>query len=200
MSRQPIASSVQSRVDGVVGSAQSFFIPTAGQAIPRETKMKMKDMRQVVASVALIVAANAAMAVDTFDPASNKLSLDSVVLNGVVYNNVVVTLNSYTLISVGSSAPYGPVTATCSAGNFTVAKYNAIVPGMTLDQVKQTIGCANDVNLTAAVGSTIVRLGWYYRNPSTGDTSLILVEFDGTGTKVNADPNNLGLYKSRAGF
>lgn len=160
----------------------------------------MKSLRQVVASAALIAAANAAIAVDTFDPASNKLTLDSVVLNGVVYNNVVATLNSYTLISVGSSAPYGPVTATCSGGNFTVAKYNAIVPGMTLDQVKQTIGCANDPSLTTAVGSIVVRLGWYYFNPSTGGASLILVEFDGTGTKVNADPNNLGFFKSRSGF
>jgi hypothetical protein len=177
-----------------------LITPTASQAIPKETKMKVKNMRQVVASVALILAGKAAMAIDTFDPVSNKLSLDSVVLNGVVYNNVVVTLNSYTLISVGSSAPYAPVTAACSGGNFTVAKYNAIVPGMTLDQVKQTIGCANDVNLTVAVGSTIVRLGWYYSNPSTFGTSLILVEFDGTGSKVNADPNNLGLFKSRSGF
>lgn len=160
----------------------------------------MKSMRQVVASVALILATNVAMAVDTFDPASNKLSLDSVVLNGVVYNNVVATLNSYSLNSVGSSAPYVAVTVTCSGANFTVAKYNAILSGMTLDQVKQTIGCANDVSLTAAVGTTVVSLGWDYTNPSTLVTSLILVQFDGTGTKVNADPTNLGLFKSRGGF
>nr|WP_315488210.1 hypothetical protein [uncultured Rhodoferax sp.] len=163
-------------------------------------KVEMKSMWKLAASVALGVVANAAIAVDTFDPASNKLSLDSVVLNGVVYNNVVVTLNSYTLISVGSSAPYNPVAAACSDVNFTVAKYNAIVPGMTLDQVKQTIGCANDSKWTTAVGSTLVRLGWYYYNPSNRNTSLILVEFDGTGTRVNSDPNNLGLFKSRSGF
>ena len=87
-----------------------------------------------------------ALAIDTFDESTNILTIDAVVVEGIQYNNVVVRLNAFDVISVGSSTPAddGTVAETCTDANFTLAKYNAITEGMTLDQVNQIIGCKND--------------------------------------------------------
>src|SRR6476469_760876 len=95
-----------------------------GNTRPSTTIGEEKHMRKFLGTLACLLAANSAMAVNTFDPTTNKLSLDSVVINGVVYNNVVVTLKSFTLNSVGTSAPYAAVTATCGSTDFTNAKFN----------------------------------------------------------------------------
>ena len=39
----------------------------------------------------------------------------------------------------------GTVAASCTAANFTLAKFNAIVPGVSLNQVRQIIGCEGSV-------------------------------------------------------
>ena len=85
----------------------------------------------------------------TFNNATRYLTIPSVQAGTSIYSNVVVRLDSFAIISVGgeapvfsSVAPVSPSAAdTCVTANFTIAKYNAISLGMTLDQVTQIIGC-----------------------------------------------------------
>jgi hypothetical protein len=104
--------------------------------------MKIKNLRQVFASSLLILAANAAMATDTFNPATNQLTLDSVVLNGVVYGNVVVTINSFTVNSVGSSTPVN------NTGGYPFNFKNLRVNSLTTGPYQQTNYCQATVSIT----------------------------------------------------
>ncbi len=159
-------------------------------------------MRKYLASLALVMAASSAMAVDTFDPASNKLTLDSVVVNGTVYNNVVITVNSYALNAVGTSAPYSAVTAKCTAANFTNANYNAIALGMSFAQVTNIMGCVNSPTYSQHQGGFTI-YGWSWMNPTTLQTMLISVWFDATGNTVTDAYSGQGpttYFKSSSGF
>lgn len=119
-----------------------------------------------------------AWAIDTFDAATGLLTIDAVVVNGVQFNNVVVKLKDIDVVSVGSSAPYGAVSDTCSGSNITTTNFNAITLGMTLDQVNQTIGCKYDRGGTQTTSTYIVR-EWI--NPYGG---TIMVWFDSSGNIV----------------
>ncbi len=163
-------------------------------------------MRKYLASLALVLAANSAMAIDTFDPATNKLSLDSVVVNGTVYSNVVITVNSYAINAVGASAPYvpvtAPVTAACTSANFTNARFNAIALGMSFSQVTAIMGCANNPTFSQHQGVFTI-YGWSWLNPSTFQTMLISVWFDSTGTIVSdaySGQAPTAYFKSSSGF
>lgn len=156
-------------------------------------------MRKYLTMLALACAANAAMATNSFNPTNNQLSLDSVVLNGVVYTNVVVTVNSFTVNSVGNSAPV-TVAQTCTSANLTVANYNAIALGMTLNQVNQTIGCANSPGATATIGNSYTSYGWINVSLTGGVSTTIGVAFDITGTVVTVVPGTDNFFKSRTGF
>lgn len=81
-------------------------------------------------------------AADTFDPATNTLTLDSVTIGGIKYPNVVVRLNQFTVLGVGNSAPVEDgISETCEAEDFTEDKFGAIQGGMSIEQVTQIIGC-----------------------------------------------------------
>lgn len=129
----------------------------------------------------------------TFNNATRFLTIPSVQAGTSVYSNVVVRLDSFAIISVGSETPVSSsVAATCVTANFTTAKYNAIALGMTPDQVNQTIGCKFDPSFTQRNQSHLV-YGW------SNISSLMLVYFDPAGTKVTA---LLGgdIFKSAIGF
>jgi len=148
-------------------------------------------MRAYFAALSLVFSVNA-LAIDTYDATTNVFTVDAVVLNGIQYNNVVLKLNAYDVISVGSSAPYGQVTDTCSSANITVPIYNAIVAGMTLAQVNQTIGCKYSPALTTAIGDHVSH-GWNYGG------AIIIVYFDATDSFVKGIIGT-DLFKSRTGF
>lgn len=159
-------------------------------------------MRKYLTPLALLLTMNSAMAVDTFDPVSNKLTLDSVVVNGVAYSNVVVTLNAYALNSVGTSTPYTGASASCTAANFTTAKFNAISLGMTASQVGAIVGCASSPTFSQHQGNFTIT-AWAWTNPSTFQTSLINVWFDATGSIVTDAYSGQGptpYFKSSVGF
>ncbi len=163
-------------------------------------------MRKYLAAFALVLAANSAMAVDTFDPSTNKLTLDSVVVNGTVYNNVVLTVNAYAINAVGTSAPYVPVTApvtsTCTSANFTNARFNAIALGMSFSQVAAIMGCVNSPAFSQHQG-TFTIYTWTWMNPSTLQTSMISVWFDSSGTIVTdafSGQAPTPYFKSSSGF
>lgn len=75
---------------------------------------------RVLAAVLFSLGAGAAGAVDSFDSASNLLTLDAVVMNGATYRNVAATVNSYALLSVGGGAAgqdsFDPVSNTLVLG------------------------------------------------------------------------------------
>jgi hypothetical protein len=159
-------------------------------------------MRRIFGALALVLAANNAMAVDTFDPTTNKLTLDTVVLNGVVYNNVEVTLHSFSLNSVGTSAPYVSVAAKCSSADFTTAKFNAISLGMSFAQVMSIMGCANSPTFSQHQGAFTI-YGWAWTSPTTFQTKLISVWFDATGNTVSDAYSGQAptpYYKTSSGF
>lgn len=101
-------------------------------------------------------------AADTFDPATNTLTLDSVTVGGIKYPNVVVRLNQFTVLGVGNSAPVEDgISETCEAENFTGDKFDAIQAGMSLEQVTQVIGCNEEKREAFSLGRT----GIYWTEP-----------------------------------
>jgi hypothetical protein len=90
----------------------------------------------------------------TYDGRTGNLTLPFVQLGGTLYTNVVVRLDSFAVLSVGSG-----VSPTCVDTDLTGVKYDAIAIGMTVDRVNQLLGCAYSPQLTnttayAAYGST----------------------------------------------
>jgi hypothetical protein len=83
---------------------------------------------------------------NTFDPATNVLTIDSLAVAGDrIYKNVVVHLDQFSILGVGIPAPSADgVSTVCGPEHITIDKYNLIQIGMTLDQVKQIIGCEPD--------------------------------------------------------
>jgi hypothetical protein len=133
-----------------------------------------------------------ALAIDTYDTTTNLYNIDSVVVGGTQYNNVVLRLKSFDVVSVGSSAPYGGVSSTCSSANLTVAHFNAIVEGMTLNQVNQAFGCTFDPSYTY-ISTIAISRTWQY------GTASINVWFDASGNTV-AKINGVGDFKTGFGL
>lgn len=77
----------------------------------------------------------------TFNESTRYLTLPSVTVGVTTYNNVVVRLDSFAVVSVGSVGNAGGIAATCGGGNLTLSKFNAIAIGMSLAQVNQLLGC-----------------------------------------------------------
>lgn len=115
----------------------------------------------------------AAAHADSYDPATNQLTVDSVTVNGVNYK-AVVTIANVVSVSPVTAAP----AAQCGAANFTTAIYNAIKPGMTVDQVNAVIGCQFTPSLTVRSTGQI-QYQWFVSSPTAG-TKFILVFFDST--------------------
>ena len=138
---------------------------------------------------------------DTFDASTNILNLDFVILNNIQYNNVVLKLTNYKVISVGSSAPVTPtpVSGTCSSANFSTAIFNAITVGMTMNQVNQTIGCSYDPTRTINI-ATAVQNTWLYQNPTTYAVEMIQVYFDPTDSIATPLSGVGSDFKSSVGF
>lgn len=88
--------------------------------------------------------------------------------------------------------PTNPVAATCTASNFTLAKFDAIARGMTLDQVNRTIGCMNHAASTQRDAFRVV-----YVWANLGGNQIILVFFEPTGTTVTFDGP---IFKTSSGF
>lgn len=120
-----------------------------------------------------------------YDASTGYLTIPSLALPstvyvyGTIYSNVVIRLDSFAVISVGSSAPATtlPVSGTCTSANLSVGRYNAIAVGMTLDQVNQTFGCYSSSTLRS---SSFV----FHRWNSSNTSATIGVYFNASGTTV----------------
>jgi len=124
------------------------------------------------------------VASNTFDPATNTLTMDSVTVTGDrTYSNVVIRIDQFTVLGVGSSAPInGGVSETCGSENFTIDKFNAIQIGMSLDQVNQVIGCEFS-RTVRAVSVAVVEYFWEHFSDSDG-FSYISANFDPSSLTV----------------
>lgn len=136
----------------------------------------------------------------TYDPATKYLTIPTITAGDYTYTNLVLRLSQFEYISgvatpVGQTPPTPPagtVSDTCTAANFTAAKFAAIALGMTLDQVNQTIGCKYDAawNLKS---STFSRYSWL------SSPKVIQVFFDVNGTQVTATSGG-GTFKTSVGI
>lgn len=84
-------------------------------------------MRTFIISMLLLFSANT-RAIDVFTSATNALQMDGVVANGTQYNNVNITLQGYTVNSVGSNSTPYPATNTSVFPNTTAACQPSSVP------------------------------------------------------------------------
>ncbi|KAF0813650.1 hypothetical protein IGB42_02001 [Andreprevotia sp. IGB-42] len=80
----------------------------------------------------------------------------------------------------------GGVTSKCGSSNFNTTKYDAIALGMSLDQVKNIIGCTNDPAYTVSINNgNLKRLNWNGPVPGSSTTLYVItVYFDATGSTV----------------
>jgi len=69
-------------------------------------------LKKLLSALTFVLLGAGASAGSTYDATTNLLVLDSVLFNGITYNNVTVRLNSYSVLKVGSSSePVTPPTS-----------------------------------------------------------------------------------------
>lgn len=154
-------------------------------------------MRNIAARFLLLVAAIATPSAyaDSFDANTGRLTIDSIQIGNTVYTGVVITIGS--VISVGGSkAASSTVAATCAAGNFTTAAFNAIQEGMSVSQVNQIMGCQYTPSLTLR-GSNYLTNSWSV----PGAMTYIQVWFDASGSTVTRSYPSASIpFKTAVGF
>jgi hypothetical protein len=101
----------------------------------------MKKMGPTLAAL-LIGASTSVLATDTFDTNSNQLTVPAIQIGDTVYNNVVIQLKDFAVLSAGTSTVVAPSQLpACTMTNFNAQAYDTISLGMTVDQVSQVVGC-----------------------------------------------------------
>ncbi len=145
-------------------------------------------MKKYLAAVLLAGFIQTATAIDTFDSNSNVLTLDSVVVGGTLFHNVTVLLDSYYVLSVGSSEQYIP--DACGPDSLTTTHYNMIQVGMTLDQIDSIVGCKYDAGNIYRTASNLTYV-WRFQNRT------LYVLFDLNGYR---SLNVSGTFKVAIGF
>jgi len=155
-------------------------------------------MKKYLAALLLCGFMQTANAIDTYDPDTGILNLDSVVVGGIKYNKVKVLLLSYDVLGVGSEEPYNPtpppidpISDTCSSNNLTTIHYNLIQLQMTLDQVNRILGCRNDPDSTYRSAQALTYV-WRYNN------RVLYVLFDTAGIFTHEIGG--GIFKQAIGF
>ena len=161
-------------------------------------------MKKYLATLLLFGFIQTAYAIDTYDFDTGILSLDSVVVDGIKYNNVKVLLFSPNVLSIGSSEPYvptpppspsappvDPISNTCTSNHLNAAKFNMIQLYMTLDQVISVVGCRNDPNGTVRSQDAIT-----YVWSAPGRTLYVLFDTMSIFTKDIGG----GIFKGAVGF
>ena len=164
--------------------------------------MFRKSFSALALAVAALTSASVQAQTIVFDTSSLSMTLPSVSVAGNLYKLVLV-YGADGKLSISSATPVvtvpvGQVSELCTDSNFTIAKFNAITLGMTLDQVSATIGCKNAPYFVAR-SADFVLYGWA---SSALQTKTIVVVFDATGSFVKPqDPNQpTNTFKTSTGF
>jgi len=149
---------------------------------------KICARRRAVACVFGVCASFGAHALDSFDPATGRLSMDSVSVNGTTYSNVVVTLNAFTLLGVSGGTPsadsFDPATNTLVLGavSFQGNTYNNVrarVDSYALTASTYSDCATNSVLTTVGSSSQIIMQGSDQTVTSTTGTVNRLTTFNG---------------------
>jgi hypothetical protein len=133
-----------------------------------------------------------------YDETSRNLTIPAIRLGLTTFTNLVLRLDAIGLVSVD------PVPSTisdkCAKTNFHADKYNAIVPGMTLAQVSQLMGCKPNSSKTdrSSLGYTT------YQWTDDADTTAYIytnmaIYFDVDGAKVKVFNIGSTIYPYRSG-
>lgn len=150
-------------------------------------------IRSFLGAATLALAAGSALAqTATFSESNRQLTLPSVQVGNVLFSNVVVRLDAFTVLASGPGTPIS--LGACTEANFTTARYNAIAIGMTPDQVNDTMGCVFTPALTQR-GPGYVALAW---SPAS-TRGLVVVFFDANGSVVTPLAGSTS-FKSSSGF
>lgn len=137
-----------------------------------------------------------------FNPANSQLTLPSIRIGLTTYNNVVLRLDSVAVISADPVS--GTIAETCIPSNFNADKFNAVVPGMTLNQVNQLMGCKPNPARTNRSSSGYVTYEWDDQTDQYAYLSTRMeIYFDAGGSTVT--PFTIGTsyappYRSGKGF
>ena len=162
-------------------------------------------MKKTVVSLLFLLGCIAnAHAGSTYDSNSNTLTIDSVIVNGTQYNDVVLQ-GPFTVLSIGTNvpAPTNPtdnnVTNTntkpedgpCTKDSLTALHYNQILSNMTLVQINRIVGCHYDPDLIYRMEQALTYV-WRYGNRT------LYVYFDTNGLYVKDIGG--GIIKTAFGF
>jgi hypothetical protein len=126
------------------------------------------------AAIAIVlIAVSAPVRSDSFDQASNQLTIESVTVGRRIYSNVVLRLEKYSVVSVGTDQPV-PV---CEKRVLTDTLLDQINPSMNLTAVEDLLGCRHDSD-GISQGSMETWYTWHWTDPVTMTQYAIGIAFD----------------------
>lgn len=148
-------------------------------------------MKTLIRLLSLALIATGAQA-GSYDPATNTLTIDRVLVGNTIYYGLQVRLDKFTMIGVGATAPAVPDKA-CLPAYINSAGYKLIALGMTVPEVNALLMCAYSPTLTIRT-QDYVSYTW-----SAAGGGMIQVYFDATGSAVTLQPKT-STYKTASGF
>ena len=153
-------------------------------------------------TIILLILASSTHAADSFDPTTNQLTIPSVVVSGIPYQNVLVKLNNFSVVSIGSKG-----SITCSNATLQgmyLYSYTSTKEGVPFSEVgfEYYDGKGNIVDKSADSGVQAIdtSLGTYSINPdctgvstySANENYNIFVSPDGDSfTFIEYDPGTV---------
>lgn len=153
----------------------------------------LKTIARASAAVLALLAAQAHAQTATYDPLTKVLRVPSIQVGNEVYPNLVYRADSGAVLSIGNSANIAAIASSCTADLLTQAKYNALTPGMTMEQVVAMMGCLSDQKLDVRT-PLFSAFTWIANNGK-----LITVYFDALALGV-APLNGIANFKQALGL
>lgn len=97
---------------------------------------------------------------NNYNPSTNHLTIDEIIIGDTKYTNVVITVGD--IISVGGAFKMEVPSEYCSSQNFRINLFDDIKPGMSLNEVEKIIGCKNNADEITRTGDLIIHQ-WLYQ-------------------------------------
>lgn len=129
------------------------------------------NMKAAIAIV--LTAVSVPVCADSFDQASNQLTIESITVGRRIYSNVVLRLEKYSVVSVGTDQPV-PV---CEKQILTDTLLDRIKPSMNLTAVEDILGCTHDSD-GISQGSMETVYTWHWTDPVAMTQYQVGIVFD----------------------